>query len=177
MSSIQCEDGRLPGCQLPVCRRSDLQIRSSRVTSSPRVLEWRADRSCRYRRYTSTFRPPVLGPSRPAQDSLSTSDLRRSAHSEEAVLRHRHRTRQPLRDHFSRPWRTIAHRKPGSPTHRPHSCHSSQTERTTWPRKWTESRQVEAQFGFSFSPVMLLAILGSIEIAWDPPTRPWFPTR
>ena len=107
----------------------------------------------------------MLGPSRPARIPLSTSDLWRSAHSEEAVLRHRHRTRQSLRDHFSRPWPTIAHREPGSPTHRPNGCHSSQTGRTTWPRKRTESRQVEAQFGFSFSPVMLLAILGRIEMA------------
>ena len=86
----------------------------------------------------------MLGPSRPARIPLSTSDLWRSAHSEEAVLRHRHRTRQSLRDHFSRPGPTIAHREPGSPTHRPNGCHSSQTGRTTWPRKRTESRQVES---------------------------------
>ena len=155
--------------QLPACRQSDLQTRPSRVTSSPRVLEWRADRSCRYRRYTSTSRPPALSRSRPVcryhgpvvrlsglgsrasrfrkgirvppdfatstletfqtrlcwdqagrpRIPLSTSDLWLSAHSEGAELRHRHRTRKSLRDHFSRPWRTIAHREPGSPTHRP----------------------------------------------------------
>ena len=123
----------------------------------------------------------MLGPSRPAQDSLPRLPIcgdRRVGRKQDCVIGIE--GDGPLEIISRGRGRPLLIESPDRRRIGCTACHSSQTGRTTWPRRRTESRQVEAQFGSSFSHrvgslFQLAAILGHIEMACEEPIRPSLP--